>query len=139
MNFLCEGVLSTPSRTGRYRLMPTKPSTLLPSAGRLVDSAMAPPPAHLYFLVRARSEAWLGGGVADGHAVLAEEDAEQAVEVAGDLGQERRHVGSAERDADLACDLAAHLLDLLHVGVAGRLAPRIVGIGDVPLLAHLVD
>ena len=39
--------------------MPTKPSILLPSAGRLVDSAMAPSPAHLYFLVRPRSKAWL--------------------------------------------------------------------------------
>ena len=39
--------------------MPTKPSILLPSAGRLVDSAIAPSPAHLYFLVRPRSKAWL--------------------------------------------------------------------------------
>ena len=38
-----------------------------------------------------------------------------------------------------AGDLAARLLDLLHVGIARRLAPGIVGIGDVPLLAHLVD
>ena len=39
--------------------MPMKPSILLPSAGRLVDSAIAPSPAHLYFLVRPRSNAWL--------------------------------------------------------------------------------
>ena len=39
--------------------MPMKPSILLPSAGRLVDSAIAPSPAHLYFLVRPRSKAWL--------------------------------------------------------------------------------
>src|SRR5262249_57318404 len=30
-----------------------------PSAGRFVDSAIAPSPAHLYFLVRPRSNAWL--------------------------------------------------------------------------------
>jgi DNA end-binding protein Ku len=39
------------------RLMPTKPSILLPSARKLVDSTMPPSPAHLYFLVRPRSKA----------------------------------------------------------------------------------
>ena len=77
--------------------------------------------------------------VADGHAVLTEENAEQSVEVAADLREERRHVGSAERDAGGADDLATRFLDLLGVGVARGLAPGIVGIGDVPLLAHLVD
>ena len=113
--------------------MPTKPSILLPSAGRLVGSAMAPSPAHLVLL----GEAEVVGLVADGHAVLAEEDAEQPVEIAGDLRQERRHVGGAERNAGGADDFAAVLLDLRGIGVARRLAPGIVGIGDVPLLAHL--
>src|SRR6266545_903624 len=72
-------------------------------------------------------------------AVRAEEDPEQAVEVAGDLGQECRHVGGAERNAGAADDLASGLLDLLDVGITGGLAPRIVEVRDVPLLAHLVD
>ena len=61
-----------------YRLMPMKPSILLPSAGRLDglgDGAVARP---LVLLGQAEIE----GLVADGDAVLAEEDAEQAVEIA---------------------------------------------------------
>ena len=73
--------------------------------GRLGDGAVAGP---LVLLGHAEVE----GLVADRHAVLAEEDAEEAVEVAGDLGEERRHVGGAERDAGGADDLAAGLLDL---------------------------
>ena len=113
--------------------MPTKPSTLLPSAGRLVDFRDGAVAGPLVLLGQAEVE----GLVADGDAVLAEEDAEQAVEIAGDPGEERRHVGGAERDAGGADDLAARLLDLIHIRVARRLAPGIVGKRDVPLLAHL--
>ena len=80
--------------------MPTKPSILLPSAGqvgRLGDGAVAGP---LVLLGQAEIE----GLVADGDPVLAEEDAEEPVEVTGDLGQERRHVGRAERNAGGADD-----------------------------------
>ena len=84
--------------------------------GRLGDRSVAGP---LVFLGHAEIE----GLVADRHAVLAEEDAEEAVEVTGDLGEERRNVGGAERDAGGADHLAAGLLDLLGVGVLGRLAP----------------
>src|SRR5206468_12807399 len=73
---------------------------------------------------------------ADG--VGAEEDAEEAVEGAADLRDERRHVGGAERDAGGADDLAAVLLDLLDVRVTRRLTPRVVEARDVPLLAPLV-
>src|SRR5437667_90218 len=71
--------------------------------------------------------------------VRAEEDAEQPVEVARDLREERRHVRGPERNAGAADDLAPGLLDLLDVGVTGGLAPGVVEIRDVPLLAHLVD
>src|SRR5262245_45337081 len=47
------------------------------------------------------------GLVAYGDAVLAEENTEQAIEVAGDLRQERCHVGGAERNAGGADDLTA--------------------------------
>ena len=113
--------------------MPMKPSILLPWAGRLVelgDGAVADP---LVFLGQAEVERLVG----DRNAVLAEEDAEQAVEVAGDLRQERRHVGSAERNARGAGHLAALLLDLLGVGVLGGLAPGVVRVQDVPALADL--
>ena len=118
-----------------YRLMPMKPSILLPSAGRLTefgDGAVARPFVLL-------GEAEIEGLVADGDAVLAEEDAEQAVEIARDLREERRHVGGAERNAGRPDHFAALFLDLLRVSVARGLAPGIVGVGDVPLLAHLVD
>ena len=98
--------------------------------GRFADRAVAGPFVFL-------GQAEIVGLVADGHAVLAEEDAEQAVEIAGDLRQERRHVGGAERNAGGADHFAAVLLDLGGIGVARRLAPGIIGIGDVPLLAHL--
>ena len=62
--------------------------------------------------------------------VLAEEDDEQAVEIAADLRQERRHVGGSERNAGGADDAAARLLDRLGIGVPGRLAPGVVGKGD---------
>src|SRR6266567_3161933 len=71
--------------------------------------------------------------------VRAEEDAEQPVEVARDLREERRHVRGPERNPGAADDLAPGLLDLLDVGVTGGLAPGVVEIRDVPLLAHLVD
>src|SRR5438094_693800 len=45
--------------------------------------------------------------------VRAEEDAEQPVEVAGDLREERRHVRGPERNAGAADDLAPGLLDAL--------------------------
>src|SRR5262249_55566568 len=60
--------------------------------GGLGDGAVARP-----FVLLGQAE--VEGLVADGHAVLAEEDAEQAVEIPGDLRQERRHVGGAERNA----------------------------------------
>ncbi len=96
---------------------------------------MAPSPASLYFLLIPRSSA-LGH---EGDALGPEEDSEDGVEVAADLREERRQLGGAERDAKRAGDLAAVLLDLGDEGVLGRLAPRVVGVGDVPLLAHLVD
>src|SRR5579885_3446298 len=98
--------------------------------GRLGDRAVA---GHLVLL----AEAEIVGLVDQCHAVLAEADAAQAVEVAGDFRQERRHVGRAERNAGGADHFAAVLLDRGGVGVAGRLTPRIVGVHDVPLLAHL--
>ena len=85
--------------------------------GRFRDRAVAGP---LVLLGQAEIE----GLVADGHAVLAEEDAEQAVEIAADLGQERRHVGGAERNAGGADDLAARLLDLLRRRRRGSTGPR---------------
>ena len=115
--------------------MPTKPSILLPSAGRLVefgDRAVAGP---LVFLGDAEVESL----VADRHPVLAEEDAEHAVEVAGDLGKERRHVRGPERNSGRLYHLAARLLDLLRVSVARGLPPRIVRVGDMPSLAQLID
>ena len=115
-----------------YRLMPMKPSILLPSAGRLVEFGDSAVPGPLVLLGHAEIERL----VADRHAVSAEEDAEEAVEVARDLGQERGHVGGPERDARGADHLAAGLPDLIGVGVAGRLAPGVVGEGDVPPLAH---
>src|SRR5213594_636661 len=47
--------------------------------------------------------------------VRAEEDAEQPVEVARDLREERRHVRGPERNPGAADDLAPGLLDLLDV------------------------
>ena len=75
--------------------MPMKPSILLPwrrQVGRLGYGAVADP---LVLLGQAEVERLVG----DRYAVLAEEYAEQAVEIAGDLRQERRHVGGAERNA----------------------------------------
>src|SRR5712691_3402508 len=60
------------------------------------------------------------GGAREVDGVGTEEDAEEAVEGAGDLRDERRHVGGAERDAGGADDLAAVLLDLLDVRVTRR-------------------
>ena len=77
--------------------------------------------------------------VHEGDGRPAEEDPEEAVEAALDLREERRHVGRAERDARGAHRLAARLLDLLDVGIAGGLAPCVVEVDEVPLLAHLVD
>src|SRR6267143_1674024 len=64
---------------------------------------------------------------------------EDAVEDAGDLRDERRHVGRPERNTGRLDDLAAVVSDLLEVRVPRRLTPRIIEIGDVPLLAHLPD
>src|SRR6202007_2202165 len=71
--------------------------------------------------------------------VAAEEDQEEPVEITADLRQERGRVGGAERDAGAADDLAAIGLDLAGVSIAGRLAPGVIGVEDVPLLAELVD
>src|SRR5262249_41189543 len=79
-------------------------------------------------------EAEIEGLIADGHPVPAEEDGEQAVEIAVDLCQERRYVGGTERNSCSADDYAALFLDLLNVGIARGLAPRIICIGNVPLL-----
>src|SRR4029453_12098339 len=67
------------------------------------------------------------------------EDPEEAVEVSGDLRDEWRHVGRTERNAGRLDNLAAVLLDLLKIRIPCGLAPRVVEIGDVPFLAHLVD
>src|SRR4029079_19091654 len=80
--------------------------------GRLGDRAVTDP---LVLLGQAEFERLVG----DRYAVLAEEDGYQAVEVAGDLGEERRHVGGAERDARGADDRTAELLDLVAVSVLG--------------------
>src|SRR5258705_8572803 len=55
--------------------------------------------------------------VDEGDALRPEEDPEEAVVGATDLGEERGHVRGAEGDAGGAGDLAAELLDLLGVGV----------------------
>src|SRR5262249_62105615 len=54
--------------------------------------------------------------VADGHAVLAEEDAEHPVETSGNFRQERRHVGGAERGAPWFDVRAARLFGFLDIG-----------------------
>ena len=100
--------------------------------GRFGDGAVTGP-----FVLLGQAD--VEGLVADGHPVAAEEDAEETVELAGDLRQERRHVGGAERDARGADDLAAMFLDRLGIGVARRLAPGVIGIGDVPFLAQLAE
>ena len=100
--------------------------------GRLRDGAVA----RVLVLLR-QAEVVNRAREVDG--VGAEEDAEEAVEVPADLRDERRHVGGAQRHTGGADDLAAVLLDLFDVRVAGRLAPRVVEKRDVPLLAHLVD
>ncbi len=118
-----------------YRLMPMKPFDLVAECrqvGGFGNGAIARPLVLL-------GKAEVVGLVADGDAVLAEEDAEQPVELSGDLGEERRHVGGAERNSGGLDDFTAQLPDFLGVSVARRLSPGIVGIGDVPLLAHLVD
>src|SRR5207244_3146272 len=71
--------------------------------------------------------------------VGAEEDPEEPVETAADLRKKRGHVGRAQRNPRRADDLSAQLLDLGGVGVAGRLTPGVVEVGDVPLLAQLAD
>src|SRR3989475_671082 len=100
--------------------------------GRLRDRAVA---RELVLL----GQAEVVGLAGHDDTVCAEEDAEQPVEVAGDLREECRHVRGPERNAGAADDLAPGLLDLLDVGVTGGLAPGVVEIRDVPLLAHLVD
>src|SRR5262245_58139406 len=83
---------------------------------RLGDGAVARPLVLL-------GEAEIESLIAYCYAVLSEENAEQTIEVALDLRQERRHVGGAQRDAGGADHLAAVLLDLVGIGVARRLAP----------------
>ena len=114
-------------------MTPTKPSIFCPRTGRCVDSATAPSPGELVLLGQAEIVG-LGG---EGDRVGAEQDPEESVEVAADLGDERGHVRNAQRDAGGAHDLAAVLLDLLDVGVAGGLPPRVVEEHDVPLLRQL--
>src|SRR6516164_9494078 len=99
--------------------------------GRFANGAITGPFVFL-------GETEVVGLVTDSHAVLAEEDAKQSVETAGDLRQERCHVGSTQRNAGCFDDIAARLFDLLRVSIARGLAPGVVGIGDVPLLTHVV-
>ena len=99
---------------------------------RLGDGAIAGPFVLL-------GEAEVESLVADGDAVLAEEDTKHPIETSGDLREERRHVGGAERNAGGLDHLAALFPDLLRISVARGLAPGIVGVNEVPLLAHLVD
>src|SRR5215470_9535652 len=70
-------------------------------------------------------------------ALRPEEDPEEAVEVPADLTEEGGHVRGGQRNAGGAGHFATVLLDLLDVGVLGRLAPRVVRVGHVPLLGHL--
>ena len=79
-----------------------------------MDSAIAPSPAHLYFLVSPRSNAWLPMVMPS----LPKEDTEQSVEVAVNLGEERRHVGCAKRNAGGTDDLSADLFDFVRICVA---------------------
>src|SRR5262249_56397236 len=67
----------------------------------------------------------------------AKHDSEDTIELTSDLGDERGHVSGAERDAGGAHHIAAVLLDLVNVGVARRLSPRVVEIDEVPFSAHL--
>src|SRR5207247_4901130 len=90
--------------------------------GGLGDSAVARP-----FVLPGQAE--IERLVADRHPVLAEEDAEEAVEGAPDLREERRHVGGAEWDAGGLDHASAGLRDLIDVGVAGGLPPCIVRVG----------
>ena len=115
--------------------MPIKPSILCAERrqiGRFGDRAVAGP-----FVLLGQAE--VVGLVAEGDGVGAERDREQSVEIAVDLGQERRRVGGAERNAGAADDLAALFFDLFGIGGAGRLAPGIVSVDDVPFLAQLAD
>src|SRR5262245_19652788 len=73
----------------------------------------------------------------EGDRVGAGQDPEEPVEIAADLGDERGHVGDPERDASGAHDLAAALLDLFGISVAGGLPPRVVEEHHVPLLRQL--
>src|SRR5258708_5983271 len=76
--------------------------------------------------------------VADGDPIR-REDAQEAIKVPSDLGEERRHVGGAQRNAGRTGALAACFPDLVHKGIPRRLAPRVVSKNDVPFLTHLAD
>src|SRR5262252_4109399 len=98
--------------------MPTKPSILLPSASRLMASEMAPSPAPVFF-----GQPEIERLVAGRNPVPGGEDSEQPVEAATDPGQERRHLGGAERNTGGAYNLAARFPDLVRVGHRASTGP----------------
>src|SRR6266446_1562998 len=99
--------------------------------GRLGDGAVSGP-----FVLPGQTE--IVCLIADSDPVRCE-DGEEPIKVPADLGQERRHVGGAKWNAGRTDDFAARFPDLVHIGIARRLTPRVVCEDNVPFLTHLVD
>src|SRR5258706_7409927 len=66
------------------------------------------------------------------------EDAQEAIKVPSDLGEERRHVCGAKPNGRRSDDLTARRTDPVHIGIPRRLAPRVVSKNDVAFLTHVL-